>query len=69
MITIECTDDAPSGPGPYAYQAPDVPGILLFWLTVMDGKLMTLIPGDQTFEEEHVCVTEWKGKWRRLVPA
>lgn len=68
-MIIECTDPAPTGPGPYAFKSDDLNQVVLYWLTLLDGKLVTIIPGSGELEEEYAYVAEWKGKWRRLVPA
>lgn len=63
------TDKVPTQAGPYFWRENESGVKMLMWVTPVCSLLFVRIPQDETFQEEHIEVSELGGQWQRLVPA
>lgn len=65
----EWTSEPPGQPGPHVWRPTATAQSVLFLLTVLDRRVMALIPADGDLGVEYVRADSMGGEWMRLVPA
>jgi hypothetical protein len=78
-MNAQWTNDPPVQPGPHFWRPNPKAQTVLYWLTVLDGKLMAFIPTwidlsdpvacKNQIEDEYVPANQLGGEWCRLVSA
>lgn len=68
-MILDWASEPPSQPGPHFWRPNATAQGVLFMLTVLDRRVMALIPADGDLEVEYVRADSMGGEWVRLVPA